>query len=82
MLYLQDKSDDNWSAFCDHSMTVVKYDDGTTKPFTLDDIIFTHGKYQGTTLGELSDVGYLQWMTGTDNQFNALMAERRLQELI
>jgi hypothetical protein len=62
-------------------MTRIIYDDGTTKDFTLEDILITRGKLEGFSLGEVSDVGYLEWIAGTNDGFQSLMANKRLVEL-
>lgn len=81
MFYLKDKSDTCWSSFTDNTMTHIVYDDGTTKEFTLDDILITRGKLEGLTLGEVTDVGYLEWIAGTNDTFQSYMAHKRLAEL-
>jgi hypothetical protein len=81
MFYLKDKSDTCWSQFTDNTMTRIIYDDGTTKDFTLEDILITRGKLAGFSLGEVSDVGYLEWIKDTNDYFQSLMANKRLVEL-
>lgn len=81
-MYLKDKTEDNWSQFADSSMQVVSYDDGSTKPFDLSDIVMTFGKYSGRELDDIDDVSYLKWLANSDNEFQALMANKRLEELV
>lgn len=81
-MYLRDKSKDNWSQFTDPTMTTIRYDDGTTKPFTLSDVEMTFGKYAGKLLTEIDDRSYLEWLAKSDNEFMSMMAQRRLLELI
>lgn len=81
-MYLKDKSKNNWSQFTDHTMTRIRYDDGTEKAFTCGDIVMTFGKHKGKTLAEIDDAGYLRWLAESDNEWQVYMANKRLVELV
>lgn len=82
---LVDKPDDNWSGFCDDSMKMLCYDDGSTKLFTTNDIEITFGKYAGRLLGEVGDSGYLEWLLDKSlkdgDVFQEFYIKMRLKEL-
>jgi hypothetical protein len=45
--------------------TVYDPETDNTRPLSLDDCIFTAGKYKGMLLSEMDDVGYLRWLLGS-----------------
>lgn len=86
MVTIKDKSDEIWGWLdiaAPHDQ--IRYEDGTTKPLTPEDVLFTHGKHEGKLLSDLSDFRYLTWMhqQGVDNQdyFLAKSAKLRLLQL-
>lgn len=83
MITLIDKSDRDW-AMIDWDTDEIVYDEsGERKPLTTADCIFTHDKYKGYKLSEVSDSWYLKFIMEKNPQdaFISLMFGRRLKEL-
>lgn len=62
----------------------IVYDEsGERVPLTCSQVIFTHGKYQGYKLSEVTDTWYLKFIKekNPDDYFISLMFGRRLEEL-
>lgn len=55
----------------------------TRKQLTMADIVFTHGKYVGYKLSEVTDTWYLKFIKekNPDDYFISVMFGRRLEEL-
>lgn len=59
-------------------------EDGSSRPLRASDIEFTHGKYKGRLLSEVTNIGYLRWMLETkhDDEFIQLIIGKRLKQLM
>lgn len=80
-MMLRPRADGVWGWCNDPHLSVIQYEDGTTKPLTTSDVVMDYGKYKDTILSEMSDVGYLRWMLDTTDVFQKEMVTRRLAEL-
>lgn len=78
---LLDSKTGAWGWCNDADLSVIQYDDGTSKPLTTSDVVLDFGRNNGTILSEFSDVGYLRWMLDTKDFFQEVMVRRRLAEL-
>ena len=78
---LLDSKTGAWGWCNDPDLSIIQYDDGTSKPLTTSDVVLDYGRNNGTILGEFSDVGYLRWMLDTKDLFQEVMVRRRLAEL-
>jgi len=85
MIQARNETKDNWSFMWPGDMKHVYYEDGTKRALETGDYLITFGKYSGTRVDELSDVGYLQWLERSAVEKNdALLQEMckiRLEEL-
>lgn len=83
MIYLKDNGDD-WATVSSDLGTIC-FESGTTRPFRTSDVELTVGKYKGTTLAEISDVWYLNFLkklsTEKKDIFLAKCVDMRLNEL-
>lgn len=61
------------------------FGDGSKRPLTTHDYTMPYGKYEGLTIGEMTDVNYLQWMLRNAVEKREWFVERlvtmRLKEL-
>lgn len=58
-------------------------EDGSRRPVECSDIIFTHGKYEGSLLSEVGDSWYLNFIKNKnlDDYFMKTLFDKRLGEL-
>lgn len=86
MLYVNDKSRDNWGSLNEDCSRVV-FDDGESVPLTTGclSVTFWPSKYGGKLLSDVDDEKDLRFMLKVaeekDEKFAAMMFKRRLTEL-
>lgn len=62
MIQARNETQRNWSFMWPGDMEHVYYEDGTKRDLATGDYVVTFGKYSGTRMDEMSDVGYIQWL--------------------
>ena len=83
MFRLKDKNE-KWGWFKDSGTDgEVCYENGDCVPFSTSLVEFSHGKYQGETLSECNDIGYLNWISRVkaDDYFTQYCIHKRLSEI-
>ena len=79
MLTTRDKGK-HWCATDGH---ILKCEDGSVRALTTNDVMFTHGKYEGEPLSEVSNSWYLKMMMerNEEDYLMQTMIGERLKEL-
>lgn len=86
MIAIKDKPNDNWGWPCVKGVKDwVCFENGERELLATHHVVITRGKYAGTSLSDLDDVWYLNFMKdkGVDNDegFMVKCAKLRLSEL-